>query len=169
MIDFLRNFSQGISWVEILVSIFVNIIAIISGIIVVWGKIRRKLRYRIKKKSTELCAFSIGLGKNNPYEAVLEYMGENNKDKIIQYYKSHKGDSEGFLSDREVHAVVKEIEKIIGELRRKNFKEVLIFYAGPVAVALHIGLLFKNFLGKVKFMQADKNKNYQVLLMPNGM
>ena len=169
MIDFLKNFSQSIGWVEILVSILVNIIAILSGVIVVWGKIRRKLRYRIDKKSTELCAFSIGLGKNNPYEAVLEYMGENNKDKIIRYYKSHKGDPEGFLSDREVHASVKEINKIIGELRRKNFKEVLIFYAGPVAAALQIGLLFKNFLGRVKFMQPDKNKNYQVLLMPNGM
>jgi hypothetical protein len=169
MIDFLKDFSQNISWVEILVSILVNIIAIISGIIVVWGKIKRKLRYRIKKKSTELCAFSIGLGKNNPYEAVLKHMGETNKDKIIQYYKPHKGNPEGFLSDKEVHAAVKEIDKLIGEMRRKNFKEVLIYYAGPVAAALQIGFLFKNFLGKVKFMQPDKNKNYQVLLMPNGM
>lgn len=169
MIDFLKDFSQNISWVEILISILVNIIAIISGIIVVWGKIKRKLRYRIKKKSSELCALSIGLGKNNPYEAVLEYMGENNKDKIIQYYKPHKGDHEGFLSEREVHAAIKEINKIIGELRRKHFKEVLIFYAGPVAAALQIGFLFKNFLGRVKFMQPDRSKNYKVLLMPNRM
>jgi hypothetical protein len=169
MIDLLKNFSQGIGWVEILVSILVNIIAILSGIIVVWGKMRRKLRYRIKKKSSELCAFSIGMGKNNPYEAVLEYMGETNKDKIIQYYKPHKRDPEGYLSENEVHAAVKEINKIIGELRRKNFKEVLIFYAGPVAAALQIGFLFKNFLGRVKFMQPDRSKNYKVLLMTNGM
>jgi hypothetical protein len=169
MPDLIRNFLKSINWIIILFSFLANIILLYSVIRAFWASMRRKRKYRIKKKSRELCAFSIGLGKNNPYEAVLEYMEEDNKDKIIQYYKPHKGDSEGFLSDREVHVAMKEIDKIIGALRRKNFKEVLIFYAGPVAAALQIGFLFKNFLGKVKFMQPDRSKNYKVLLMPNGM
>ena len=167
MLDSIKTFLDDINWISILISLVVNLIAIYAAYRAIKTFIKRKLLFRVKRNKKDLCAFSIGLGKNDPYHAVAQYMKEENKDKILKYYKSHKSDINAFLTDEEVQLAIKDIDDMIGKLRRENFKEVLIFYAGPVSAALQIGYMFKNFYGTVKFMQPDpKTKEYKVMLMP---
>jgi len=156
---------QNISWLEILLSLIVNLIFIITLILTTIRRIKRKLRFRVQKDNAGLCALSIGMGKNDPYQAVVRYMGENNKDKIISYHKFHKGKKDKDLTQAEIITALDEIETIVGSLRRKNIKEVMIFCATPVAVAIKIGYLFRNYPGMVKLMHWNKEKNdYELLL-----
>lgn len=167
MLNSIKVFLDEINWISILISFIVNLIAIYAAYRSLKAFIKRKLLFRVKRNKEGLLAFSIGLGKNDPYQAVVQYMKEEGKDKILKYYKSHKSDINAFLTDEEVQSAINDIDAMIGKLRRENFKEVLVFYAGPVSAALQIGYMFKNFYGTVKFMQPDpKNKEYKVMLMP---
>lgn len=169
MIATLKTFLENLNWFSILSSLVVNLIAIYAAYKSIKSCIRRKMLFRIKKNKEGLCALSIGLGKNDPYQAVIDYMGEQNKDKVIKFYKSHEGNSEDDLTIAEVESALNEINIITGKLRRDNFKEVLVFFAGPLAAAAQVGYLFKNFLGVVKFMQYDrKAKQYIVMSMPQN-
>lgn len=165
MIQTLKLFlEQDISWLEILFSLIVNFIFIISLIFGAIKYFRRRLRFRIPKNKEGLCSLSIGMGKNDPYQAVIKYMGENNKDKIVAYHKFHKGKKEKDLTKKEIKSALGEIESIIGSLRREDVKDILIFCATPVPVAIKIGYLFRNYPGIVKLMHWDKNNNDYELL-----
>ncbi len=167
MFNTIKAFFENLNWISILSSLVVNLFAIYAAYRSIKSYIKRKRLFRVKRNKDGLLAFSIGLGKNDPYQAVAQYMKEENKDKILKYYKSHKSDINAFLTDEEVQSAIKDIDAMIGKLRRENFKEVLVFYAGPVSAALQIGYRFKNFYGTVKFMQPDPTtKEYKVMLMP---
>ena len=167
MLNSVKSFLENVNWIMILISLIANVVLIITAIAALKSYVKRKLLFRIKKAKEGLGAFSIGLGKNDPYNAVVEFMGSENKSKVVKYYKSHAGDPEAFLSDDEIQDAMKDVDIIIGKMRRENFKEILIFYAGPVSAALQIGYMLKNFRGVVKFMQPDqKTKEYKVMLMP---
>lgn len=155
---------QNINWLEILLSLIVNFIFIITLVLNLIKYFKRKALFKVKKNEEGLYALSIGMGRNNPYNAVLEYMKPENKDKIIAYHKFHKGDKEKDLTHAEVQAAIAEVESIIGSLRRRHFKSALIFCATPVAAALKIGYSFRNFPGNVKLMHWIKEKQeYEML------
>ena len=165
MIQTLKLFlEQDINWMEILISLTVNLIFIITLIISAIKYIKRRLRFRVQKNKEGLCALSIGMGKNDPYQAVVKYMGEKNKDKITAYHKFHRGKKEKDLTQKEILSAVDEIEHIIGSLRRKNINDVIIFCASPVPVAIKIGYLFRNYPGIVKLMHYNREKNEYELL-----
>ena len=164
MFDAVKTFLEDIGWITILLSFFADLILLFTCIRAISKYVRRKGLYKIDLREKKLCALSIGLGRNDPYEAVIDYMGNENTGKIQKYYKYHQEDKEKDLSQLELEEGKRDIEAIIGELRRKHFKEVLIFYAGPVGGAAQIGYIFRNFMGTVKFMQWDRDKKqYEVM------
>ena len=131
--------------------------------------IKFKLKFKIDKNKTDYCALSIGLGSKDPYVQVVQYLNEENKDKIISYYKSHKSNPNDFLTKEEIQRALIDIRKIIRELQHRGCGEVLVFYAGPYTAAMQIGYLFKNSSFVVKFIQFNlQTKKYEVMVIPES-
>jgi hypothetical protein len=164
MVDFLKKIAEHLNWVAVFTSLAANCIFLVSDAVLFWRFVRRKAFFKVKPNQEGLYALSIGLGRDDPYNAVVEYMGKENKKKIIHYYKSHHGDQSEFLTTAEINSGLHDIAGIIGQLRRKHFREVLVFYAGPVSAASSVGYLFKNSPGIVKFMQKDTKANQYVVM-----
>lgn len=165
MIQTLKLFlEQNISWIEILLSLIVNLIFIVTLILGLIKYVKRRMLFRVKRNEEGLYALSIGMGRNDPFNAVLSYMKDDNKDKIVRYHKFHKGNKEKDLTQAEVQSALNEVESVVGSLRRKHFKSVLIFCATPVAAAIKIGYFFRNFPGNIKLMHWNREKQeYEVL------
>jgi hypothetical protein len=167
MIEAVKVFADKISWAAVISSLAANAIFLIANAILFWRHVKRKAFFKVRRDREGLCALSIGLGKNDPYNAVVEFMGEDQKKNIVRYVKSHRGNREAHLTVAEIQKTLQDIREIVGRLRRKHFKEVLVFYAGPVSAAFQIGYFFKNFAGFVKFMQLDRRTNrYVVMSVP---
>lgn len=167
MIQTLKLFlEQHINWIEILLSLIVNLIFIITLILSLIKYIKRRMLFRVKRNQEGLYALSIGMGRNDPYNAVLDYLKEENKDKIIRYHKFHKRNKEKDLTQPEVQSALNELESAVGSLRRLHFKSVLIFCATPVAAAIKIGYFFRNFPGNIKLMHWNRETQaYEVLTL----
>ena len=163
---FLVKWFSGTPWLFNLITFVTGCAFIVNLFFALKKWIRRKRYLQITKNMKDFCALSIGFGKNDPKEAVLEFIGKDKTDKLLSKRYTHKGDEEAFLTKQEVQNALNDIDCIIGSLRRNNCKEVLVFCAVPMAAALQIGYMFKNFHGKVKFMQPDSNKKYIVMAGP---
>ena len=88
MLNSIKVFLDSINWVVILISLLANIVLIISFYQSISSWLRKRRLFKIKKNQERLCAFSIGLGKNDPYQAVVDYMGEQNKECTGKTFKS---------------------------------------------------------------------------------
>ena len=135
-------------------SLLANIAAIISFCVFVWvtvtlflakKNVEKKLRFLEKSEKAGLskrpAAIVIGIGKN-PIASVEKFLADNGWVDIptISWI------SDGFLQSRDYTKAMAEINDLRSQALNLGVSEVLLFYAGPVDLAMFVGASFSDWV-----------------------
>ncbi|MEI6103992.1 MAG: SAVED domain-containing protein [Methanothrix sp.] len=133
---------------------FANIVQLIMFCVFVWAtvtlliarkRIERKLNLLEKDeksvRSKRRIAIVIGVGKN-PLASVEKFLADNNLADIpiINWI------SDGFLQAGDYTAAMAEINDLRSQALKLGVSEVLLFYAGPIDLAMFIGASFSDWV-----------------------
>ena len=168
MLEWIQNTSDDLNWIVILSSLLINAFFILDAIFRLRKWVRQKRLRKLTKRADGRLALSVGFGSNNPIEKVKQF-SERYPDLVIlpPIQRTHAKDVNAFLNEKEIVEGLEDVKAQVGQLRRISPKEVLVFYAGPLAAALQIGYFFRNFPCLVRFMQLNQaTKEYEVLATP---
>jgi hypothetical protein len=124
--------------------------------------IKRKILIR-KSPSSNAVAIVVGIGgKLDPKPPAEEYLNKHcPKVPILVEYRKP-----GFLSPDEIIGAVENVRDAVADLQssRRYISEVLLFYAGPISVALAIGAMFANWVPVRVFQFNDGKYSVQYIL-----